>query len=194
VVFAQSTAPAPAAAPAPEAQQIAAAVLPLPEEFRAGATVLGYRPGSAELVRLREGDGPFICLATNPAEPRFHVACYHESLEPFMARGRELRKQGVAGSQVDTVRFAEIAAGKLAMPTQAAALYSLSGPADAFDAATGTAPKARGLFVVYIAGATAESTGLSARPVQGIAVDHVPGDAEGAHHVRAEHVSDASGA
>lgn len=167
MLSAQSAAAAGAATPAPEAQQIAAAVLPLPDEFRAGATVLGYRSGSAELVRLRQGTGPFVCLATNPAEPRFHVACYHKSLEPFMARGRELRAQGVASSQVDTVRFAEIAAGKLAMPTQAAALYSLSGPGDAFDAATGTAPKARGLFVVYIAGATAESTGLSAKPVQG---------------------------
>jgi hypothetical protein len=155
------------AAPPPEAQQIAAAVLPLPAEFREGATVLGYRAGATGLVRLREGRGPFVCLASDPAADRFHVACYHQSLEPFMARGRALRADGVADAQVDTVRFAEVKSGKLPMPTQPAALYSLSGPAGAFDAATGTAKGARSLFVVYIPGATAESTGLSARPVPG---------------------------
>ena len=29
-----------------------------------------------------------ICLADDPNEsPRWHVACYHKALEPFMARG-----------------------------------------------------------------------------------------------------------
>ena len=161
----------PAAASAPthltEAQQIAAAVLPLPAEFRESATVLGRRGGAPELVRLREGRGPFVCLANDPSANRFHVACYHKSLEPFMARGRELRAQGVAENQVDTVRFAEVESGALKMPAQPALLYSLSGPAGAFDPATGTAPGARALFVVYMPGATAESTGLSARPQQG---------------------------
>ena len=164
-VSAQS--PGAAATPPAEAQQIAAAVLPLPIEFREGARVLGYRPNEKGLVTLRTGSGPFNCLASDPAQQQFHVACYHESLEPFMARGRALRAQGTTGDQVDTVRFAEVKSGKLVMPSQPAALYSLSGPAGAFDVATGTAPSARALFVIYIAGATPESTGLSAKPVQG---------------------------
>lgn len=161
----------PAASPKPPtpaaAEQIAAAVLPLPEEFRADARVLGYRAGSHALVPLREGKGPFTCLASDPAGEGFHVACYHQSLEPFMARGRALRASGVKGDQVDTVRFAEVRAKKLAMPTHPASLYQLFGPADAFDAATGTAPKARPLFIVYMPGATAASAGLSTKPAQG---------------------------
>lgn len=154
-------------APLPDAQQIAAAISPLPMEFRAGARVLGYHVGSRELVELRKGTGPFTCLATDPAFPRFHVACYHQSLEPFMARGRELRAQGVAGDKVDTVRFAEIKSGKLAMPKGPAALYQLNGPKSVVDAATGDVKGAVPLNVIYIPYATTASTGLSAQPVEG---------------------------
>ena len=150
--------------PPPAAQQIAAAVLALPEEFRTGARVLGYQSGRRDLVPLREGRGPFTCLASDPAAKQFHVACYHQSLEPFMARGRALRASGVKGDQVDTVRFAEVRTGKLAMPTRAAALYQLFGPADAFDASTNSVRKARSLYVVYMPGATAATTGISVHP------------------------------
>ena len=51
-----------------------------------------------------------------------------------MARGRELREQGVKGGQVDTVRFAEVKSGKLKMPTQASMLYQIFG--GKFDPAT----------------------------------------------------------
>lgn len=163
------------ASPPPEADQIAAAVLPLPAEFRASAGVLGYRAGSPGLVELRKGQGAFTCLASDPAQKSFHVACYHRSLEPFMARGRQLRAEGITGDQVDTVRFAEIASGRLTMPAQPAALFSLSGPAGAFDAASGTAPTARQLFVVYIPGATPQSTGLSAKPAPGVPWIMYPG-------------------
>ena len=150
----------------PAPQQIAAALLAAPKEMRLDATVLGYT-AAGKLSELRKGTGPMICLASNPEETQFHVACYHRSLEPFMARGRALRASGVTGDRVDTVRFAEARSGKLAMPSSAAMLYSLTGPAGSFDSATGTAPKAKPLFVVYIPNATAASTGLSAEPVEG---------------------------
>lgn len=161
-----AAASAASAAPLTDAQQIAAAVLPLPAEFRAGARVLGYRAGGTHLVPLREGTGPFTCLASDPAAARFHVACYHQSLEPFMARGRALRAKGVKGERVDTVRFAEVRRGRLAMPKQAA-LYSLTGPKESYDAATGAVTGARPLVVIYMPGATAASTGLSAKPAEG---------------------------
>ena len=147
----------------PAAQQIAAAVLPLPKEFRESATVLGY-DGSGKLVPLREGKGEMICLADDPSIKGFHVACYHKALEPFMARGRALRASGVKGPQVDTTRFAEIKSGKLAMPRTPSSLYTLTGPDDAFDVATATAPKASPLHVVYIPFSTPQSTGISAIP------------------------------
>ena len=162
----QSGAASAAAAPLPDAQQVTAAVLALPAEFRDNAQVLGYRAGSSKLVTIREGSGPFTCLATNPATPRFHVACYHKSLEPFMARGRELRAQGVPDEKVDTVRFAEVKSGKIVMPKQAT-LYQLFGPPGSFDPATGTVKGATALFVIYIPGATVASTGLTAKPSEG---------------------------
>jgi hypothetical protein len=147
-------------------QQIAAAVLAAPEEMRAGATVLGYGV-DGRLKKLRQGSGGLVCLASDPKAERFHVACYHRSLEPFMARGRALRAHGVTGDKVDSVRFAEVRAGKLRMPTHAAALYSLTGPAGSFDPASGTAPKAKPLFVVYVPFATEKSLGLSTTPAEG---------------------------
>jgi hypothetical protein len=150
----------------PAAQQVAAAVLPLPADLRASATVLGYAP-DGRFVALRDGAGPMACLASNPTAQQFHVACYHKSLEPFMARGRELRAQNpsMTREQVDSVRFLEARSGKLKLPKEPAALYSLTG--GTFDPATGSANGARPLFVIYVPFATAESTGLSAVPVRG---------------------------
>jgi hypothetical protein len=159
-----SGAPSTSTAVPPAEHQIAAAVLPLPADLRTGATVMGYAP-DGRFVTLREGTGAMTCLASNPRMERFHVACYHKSLEPFMARGRELRAQGVAGDQVDTVRFREARSGKLELPKAPALLYSLTG--GSFDPATGTATGARPLFVVYMPFATVESTGLSAAPARG---------------------------
>lgn len=161
--------PAPAASsttPPSSEQQIAAAVLAVPADMRAGATVLGYAP-DGHFTTLRQGRGALTCLASDPKAERFHVACYHRSLEPFMARGRALRARGVTGDQVDSVRFAEVRSGKLRMPRHPAVLYSLTGPADSFDSAAGTVPKARPLFVVYVPFATGRSMGLSTTPVEG---------------------------
>ncbi|MDX1531865.1 MAG: hypothetical protein R3362_10100 [Rhodothermales bacterium] len=156
----------PSAAPPAADVQITAAVAPLPEVFRPDATVLGYASDRDGLVPLREGDGAFVCLADDPAVERFHVACYHRSLEPFMARGRALRAEGYA-AEVDSIRYAEIDAGTLPMPDHPAALYSLTGPPETFDAATGSISGARPLYVVYIPFATAASTGLPTEPVTG---------------------------
>ena len=142
-------------------QQIAGATSPLPDNLSAGATVLGYRGG--ELVTLREGSNVMICLADNPAQEGFHAACYHKDLEPFMARGRELRAAGHEAPAIEAARLAEIEAGTLGMPTEPRALYSQSSRQE-FDAATGAAPNARGLYVIYVPYATEESTGISAKP------------------------------
>jgi hypothetical protein len=152
-------------APLPDAQQIAAAVAPLPQEFREGARVLGYHAGSPKLIEIRKGTGSFTCIATDPKQPRYHAACYHDSMEPFMLRGRELRDQGVKGDKVDTVRFAEVKSGKLVMPKFPAALYQLNGPGDVVDAATGGVKGALATNVIYIPFATTATTGLSAQPV-----------------------------
>jgi hypothetical protein len=105
------------------------------------------------------------CLALFAVEKNFHVACYHDGMEPFMARGRELRAQGVKDPMVDSVRFAEVASGKIKMPKMAA-LYQIFGKANSFNRATGKVSDASTLLVVYVPGATAESSGLSPVPTK----------------------------
>lgn len=161
-VAAQAASPPRAGSAAPSvAAEIAAAVLPLPEEFRADATVLGYRNGRLEPIR--PGSGAMICLADNPDEARFHVACYQKGLEPFMARGRALRASGMSREASDSLRNAEVADGRLPMPARAA-LWQLSAAPDSMDWSTNTPRGGRALYVIYIPGATVESTGISGSP------------------------------
>ncbi|MGK2934685.1 MAG: hypothetical protein ACSLFE_05510 [Gemmatimonadaceae bacterium] len=151
----------------PPAQQIALAVLPAPPGLREASTVLGYRP-DGQLVRLRVGDNGIICLADDPREPRFHSACYHESLEPFMARGREIRR--IHGSDkrelTDSLRLADIRAGRIRMPAHAV-LYQIFAADDSVDVATATVKSPSYLDVVYIPGATPKSTGLTTDALRG---------------------------
>jgi hypothetical protein len=151
-------------APMAPNQQIASAVLALPAELRSSATVMGYGT-DGKLTTLRKGTGAMTCLATNPKEKGFHVACYHNSMEPFMARGRELRAQGVKDDQVDTVRFREVKAGKIKMPVAPASMYQIFG--GNYDPKTGVLSGGQPLYVVYIPYATAATTGLSEKPVEG---------------------------
>ncbi len=144
----------------PKEEQVMAAVLPLPENLRASARVIGY-DAAGKFVELRAGSG-MVCLAQYPKEKEFHVSCYHQSLEPFMARGRELRAGGTPSNQVDTVRFAEAKAGTLKLPSGPAALYQLFG--GKLDAKAGTITGANRLYVVYIPYATGASTGLPEKP------------------------------
>lgn len=155
---------APPASAAPSAQQIAAAVLAAPADRRAGATVLGYDEKGA-LATLRAGTNDQICLADNPKETGFSVACYHKDLEPFMARGRALAADGVKNADREDVRAKEIVAGTLPMAKEPRSLCVISGTG--FDAASGAITEAYTRWVVYTPFATPESTGLSVTPVPG---------------------------
>ena len=152
-----------AQAPPSADDQIAAAVQAAPEPMRDDATVYGH-DSDMELTTLREGDGLLICLADDPTEEDFHVACYHESLDAFMERGRELQRQGHDRATVDSLRRAEIEDGSMAFPEGPTALYNVSGPADACDADADTVRNGSALHVVFVPYATAESTGLPTRP------------------------------
>lgn len=145
---------------APAADQIASAVLAAPKEWRNDATVLGYDAKGA-VVTLRKGSNDFVCLADDPGEKAFSVACYHKDLEPFMARGRELTAQGVKGKERHEMRWKEVKDGKLAMPRDPRMLYVLTG--SGFDAAKGEVNEASLRWVVYVPYATPESTGLSTK-------------------------------
>lgn len=159
-------------APQPAAQvaqlsadaQMASAVLAAPEDRRAGATILGYDE-KGTLVALRKGSNEFVCLADDPKAAGFSVACYHQDLEPYMARGRELRAQGVINQRaINDTRWKEVQAGSLKMPKEPRTLYVLSGKA--YDAAAGTVADQYLRWVIYVPFATAETTGLSTKPVE----------------------------
>ncbi|MFN3323378.1 MAG: hypothetical protein ACK5AZ_07775 [Bryobacteraceae bacterium] len=142
---------------APPEHQIAAAVQAAPKERRAAATVLGYN-AKGEVVTLRQGTNDMVCLASDPKEKSFSVACYHKDLEPFMARGRELAAQ-YKGRERHEVRWKEVDEGKLPMPREPRMLYVLTG--SGFDAEKGEVANAYLRWVVYVPYATPESTGLS---------------------------------
>ena len=141
-------------------EQIVGAVLPAPEDMREGAMVYGY-DADGQLVTIREGTNDLICLADKPGDDQFHAACYHKSLEPYMARGRELRAEGVDRQESFRIRHEEAEAGTLTMPSEPAAVYNLGGPLDTFDPATATV----GLYALYIPYATQASTGIPEQPI-----------------------------
>jgi hypothetical protein len=128
--------------------------------------VLGYDE-SGKLVTLRRGTNDMICLADNPANKQFHVACYHKSLDPFMARGRALRAQKMSEAMIDSTRAREVRQRKLLMPTKPAALWQYSAPRDSVDPGTGTVRGAQYLYVVYTPYATLKTTGIAEAPVDG---------------------------
>jgi len=141
--------------------QIAGALQAAPEDRRADARVLGFG-ASGGIEEIRPGTGDLECIADQPGDDRFSAACYHRSLAPYMQRGRELTAQGVTGTDRNARRWAEAEAGTLPMPEAPATLYVLSG--SRFDPDAGRVEDAYLRYVVYIPGATAESTGLPLSP------------------------------
>jgi hypothetical protein len=161
VCVAVTVAPLTAQSPDPT-EQIAAAVLAAPEPLRDGAGVLGYDATGA-VVTLRERANDLICLAAAPGAAPWSVACYHKSLEPYMARGRALRAEGVTSEgELNSIRWREMEEGTLEKPDPMAVLYVLHG--DGFDAASGEVGNPFLRWVFYLPGATTGSTGLPAVP------------------------------
>jgi len=143
---------------------IATALLAAPEASRANAKVIGYNM-AGEFVTLKEGTNEFFCLADDPKDEKFSAACYHKSLEPFMARGRELKAEGKSFKEIFNTREKEVKAGTLSMGETGAALHIYHGPGAMYDPDAGVVDGAKYRYVVYMPFATAESTGLPESPV-----------------------------
>ena len=143
--------------------QIKNALLAAPEEQREGAMVYGYDENN-EFVVLRKGSGDLICIADNPSQEGVDIACYHKSLEPFMARGRELRAAGKGRMEIFNTREEEVKSGTLMMPQTPTTLHILYGPKETLNSETGEITGAKLRWVIYIPFATAESTGLPVSP------------------------------
>jgi len=119
------------------AEQIAAAVLPLPEVMRAGAGVRGYT-ASLALVTLREGTNTMVCTADRPGDDEFDVRCYDRQFLQAIDRRRELAEEGLAAAAVDRRFEEEVAQGRLRLPDHPTAGYRMLGPITAYDPRTAT--------------------------------------------------------
>lgn len=143
--------------------QIKTALLAAPADKRADAMVYGYTE-KGDFVILRKGSNELICIADDPNQKGLSVSCYHKDLEPFMARGRELKTQGKTFQEIFEIREAEAKSGKLIMPKQASNLQVYSASAENYNSTTGEVTKGSFRYVVYIPWATAASTGLPTKP------------------------------
>ena len=150
------------ALPSPDVQ-IKTAVLAAPADKRDGATVYGYSPKN-EFVVLRKGTNELICLADDPSQKGLSVSCYHRDLDPFMERGRILKKDGKKADEILKTREQEVKDKKLTMPVHPSTLFSYSAKDENYNAATGEVKDGYLRYVVYIPYATAESTGLPLKP------------------------------
>ena len=151
-----------ATVPAPDVQ-IKTAVLAAPADKRDGATVYGYSPKN-ELVVLRKGTNELVCLADDPAQKGLSVSCYHRDLDPFMERGRVLKKDGKKPAEILAAREQEVKDKKLTMPDHPSTLFSYTAKDENYNAMTGEVKDGYLRYVVYIPYATAESTGLPLKP------------------------------
>ncbi len=144
-------------------QQIASAILAAPAEGREEAMVYGYSE-SGEFMMLKEGFNDFICIADDPQKDGFQVVCYHKSLEPMMARGRELAAEGKTREEKEEIRNKEAKSGKMALPDAPATLHIYYGENAYFNEETGEIVNGKYRYVVYMPYATQETTGLPLAP------------------------------
>ncbi|HEX8059942.1 MAG TPA: hypothetical protein VF473_03355, partial [Cyclobacteriaceae bacterium] len=79
--------------------QIKTALLASPAASKEGAMVYGYND-KLEFVVLRKGTNEMVCIADDPKQEGFSASCYQKDLEPFMERGRELKKQGKSPREI----------------------------------------------------------------------------------------------
>ena len=139
--------------------QIKTALMAVPTDYKEGAKVYGY-DANGRFVTLKEGTNDYIALADDPKNEKFSTAAYHKDLDPFMARGRELKAEGKTFQEIFDIREAEVKAGKLSMPDKAT-LCVFTGTVNTENMEI-INPYVR--YVFYIPFATGESTGLPTTP------------------------------
>jgi hypothetical protein len=133
------------------------------ESKRDSCTVKGYNL-EGEFITYREGTNEIICLTDDPRKDGFSSASYHKSLEPFMARGRALKKEGKNGREIFEIREKEIKSGELKMGDAGSTLHVYNGPKAEYNPETGAVIDGVHRFVVYLPFATSASTGLPENP------------------------------
>ena len=130
-------------------QQIADAVLPLPEDLKAGATVVTYDPDTGERIVLRQGTNQVEC---NPPDMEaMQTTCYGKSAAPQFDLMAKLAAEGKSPEEVQAGVAAAREAGTLQPPTFGTMGYALRH----------TDQRIGLLWVMLVPGATSESIGVS---------------------------------
>lgn len=143
--------------------QIKSALLAAPADVREGAHVYGFNK-DGEQITLREGTNNFIVRSDNPFKEGFEVVCYPIDVEPFMARGRELRAEGKKRAEIFKIREDEMHSGKLQKPNFGSTLHIYYGKDAFYNPETESIEGAQYRYVIYTPQATQATTGLPLKP------------------------------
>lgn len=142
-----SGAPTRSAAQAPD-RRIAEAVATLPDDLRAGATVVTYDPATGERQVLRQGTNFVEC---QPRAADGFTRCYNKSLAPRRDLEAKLRAQKKSDQDVSAALAAAVKDGSL--PPAAKGMMSYRG----YD----KRDRIQNLWVMSLPNATPESVGVS---------------------------------
>jgi hypothetical protein len=130
------------------ADEIAQAVLPLPEDLRPGATVYKYDPKTGERIVLRKGTNFAECT---PRGADGFTWCYNSVTAPRRDFSAKLRAQGKSDKEIQEAVTAATQAGTLKPTPFGTMMYRLYGKKDRIQL----------LWVLSVPGATPESIGVS---------------------------------
>ena len=146
--------------PPSRAAEIRFAVLPLPERFRDGATMMGMDSTHRPVV-LRQGSNDMVCMRVVPGEAAWDARCYEATMARLIFRAGELVMSGLTIDSLGPRIEAEARAGTLVVPREPAAGYRALGSRDAYDPSTGTVTNRMQIWHVrHVPFATAEAMGL----------------------------------
>ncbi len=104
--------------------QIAEAVLPLPKELRAGATVVTFDPATGARKVLREGTNALVCQPKGATDD--FIRCYHKSIAPRHEMEAKLRAEKKSAKEIQVAMDAAIKDGTLKPPVPGSMSYRLS--------------------------------------------------------------------
>lgn len=129
--------------------QIAQAVLPLPEDLQAGATVVTYDPATGVRKLLRHGTNSLECEPKNPADG--FTRCYSNLTVPRRELEAKLRAEKKSNKEIQDAVEAAIKAGTIKTPPFGTMSYRLSSNDGVI----------KRLWVMSVPYATPESIGVS---------------------------------
>ncbi len=131
------------------------AVLPLPANLQSDASVVTYT-AEGTLRIIGAGTNGFFCIADNPDDQRFSVACHPESMRAYLERRRQLSLTETRTVR-DSLLTGEIQEGKLELAVGTLSRF-ISGP---INPETGVPDSVRVWSEIAVPFAGPEKTGLT---------------------------------